>query len=127
MEIEKSSNNKVTLLQNYQSQGKTFKFALQQAQNINYKYTQQDSLLTFSPNLQLKNKTTWRNQEVHLTLKIPVGTHIMINNNLYNYLQFYYYSCNTDDNQNSEYREWVMTEDGLKCKAELDKPTTDNP
>ncbi len=127
IEIEKSSNNKITLLQNYQSQGKTFKFALQQAQNINYKYTQQDSLLTFSPNLQLKNKTTWRNQEVHLTLKIPVGTHVMINYNLYNYLQFYYYSCNTNDNQDNEYREWVMTEDGLKCKAELDKPNTDNP
>ncbi|MBB2145687.1 PspC domain-containing protein [Pedobacter sp. LMG 31464] len=122
IEIIKSENSKTTMVQTYESQGKTFQVALQNAQNINYKYTQTDSLLTLSPRLDLKKESIWRNQEVHITLKVPVGTHLFLNDNIYNYLQFYYYSCNTDNEKDSEYREWVMTEEGLKCKSELDKP-----
>ncbi|MFI5451968.1 PspC domain-containing protein [Pedobacter sp. UC225_61] len=122
IEIVKSDNAKTTMVQTYESQGKTFQVALQNAQNINYKYTQKDSLLTLSPRLELKRESIWRNQEVHITLKVPVGTHLFLNDNIYNYLQFYYYSCNTDDQKDSEYREWVMTEEGLKCKSELDHP-----
>ncbi|MFA6275860.1 MAG: PspC domain-containing protein [Pedobacter sp.] len=122
IEIVKSDNDKTTMVQTYESQGKTFQVALQNAQNINYKYTQTDSLLTLSPRLDLKRESIWRNQEVNITLKVPVGTHLFLNDNIYNYLQFYYYSCNTDDQKDSEYREWVMTEEGLKCKSELDKP-----
>jgi len=122
IEIVKSDNAKTTMVQTYESQGKTFQVALQNAQNINYKYTQKDSLLILSPRLDLKRESIWRNQEVHITLKVPVGTHLFLNDNIYNYLQFYYYSCNTDDQKDSEYREWVMTEEGLKCKSELDHP-----
>ncbi|MFD0939230.1 PspC domain-containing protein [Pedobacter boryungensis] len=122
IEIVKSDNGKTTMVQTYESQGKTFQIALQNAQNINYKYTQTDSLLTLSPRLELKRESIWRNQEVRITLKVPVGTHLLLNDNIYNYLQFYYYSCNIDDQKDSEYREWVMTEEGLKCKSELDQP-----
>lgn len=127
IEILKSDNNKTTMVQTYESQGKTFPIALRNAQNINYDYTQKDSLITLSPRLHLKKESIWRNQEVHITLKVPVGTRLMLNNNIYNYLQFYYYSCNTDNNYDSPYREWIMTEDGLKCKSELDQPKSENP
>ncbi len=124
IEIEKSENGKTSMVQTYESQGKTFPIALRNAQNIDYKYTQKDSLLTLSPRLRLKKESIWRNQDVHITLKVPVGTRLLLNNNIYNYLNFYYYSCSTDDNKESNYREWIMTEDGLKCKSELEKPVT---
>jgi phage shock protein PspC (stress-responsive transcriptional regulator) len=127
IEIVKSDNGKTTMVQTYESQGKTFQVALQNAQNINYKYTQTDSLLTLSPRLDLKRESIWRNQEVHISFKVPVGTHLFLNDNIYNYLQFYYYSCNTDDQRDSAYREWVMTEEGLKCKSELDHPQETQP
>jgi len=131
IEIEKSENGKTSMLQTYESQGKTFPIALRNAQNIDYKYTQQDSLLTLSPRLRLKKESIWRNQEVHISLKVPVGTRLLLNNNIYNYLNFYYYSCSTDDNKESNYREWIMTEEGLKCKSELEKnnelPHPNNP
>lgn len=127
IEILKSDNNKTTMVQTYESQGKTFAIALKNAQNINYKYTQKDSLISLSPRLHLKNESVWRNQEVHITLKVPVGTRLMLNNNIYNYLQFYYYSCNTDNNYDSPYREWIMTEEGLKCKSELEQPREQTP
>ena len=124
--IEKSENGKTSMMQTFESQGKSFKVALENVKNINYKFTQQDSLLKLSPRLTLKNETAWRNQEVFLSLKVPVGTHLLINDNMYSHLQFYNYYCNVDDNS-GRYREWVMTEDGLKCKRELDEQKKENP
>jgi len=122
--IEKSETGTPMLIQNFESQGKTFNIALQNAKNIEYKYTQQGDTLTFSPQILLKNAGNWRNQEVRLTLKVPVGTKIMINDNMYGLFYFYHYNCNADENQNGVYKEWIMTVDGLKCKAELDLPDT---
>ncbi len=122
IEILKSDNGKTTMVQTYTSQGKSFQVALRHAQNIGYKYTQVDSSLTFSPRLQLKKETIWRNQEVKITLKVPVGTIIKANNNIYNYMYFYNFFCDDYEDNVHPYREWIMTEDGLKCKAELDKP-----
>lgn len=127
IDIVKSDNGKTLLVQNYESQGITFPIALRNAQNIKYKYAQQDSLLLLSPRLELKQESIWRDQGVTITLKVPVGTHLMLNDNIYNYLKFYYYSCNDDHEKNKDYREWVMTEDGLKCKAEMDKAIQSNP
>ncbi|MEE1947047.1 PspC domain-containing protein [Pedobacter sp. KR3-3] len=118
LEIVKSDNDKTSMIQTYESQGKTFSMALKNAQNIDYKYTQTDSLLVLSPRLQLKKESIWRNQELHITLKVPVGTHLLVNDNIY-MLQFYYFSCNADEDKQGEYKEWVMTEEGLKCKSEL--------
>lgn len=120
--IEKSENGKTSMVQTYESQGRTFPIALRNVQNISYNYAQKDSLLTLSPRLQLKNESVWRNQEVHVSIKVPVGTRLLLHDDMYRYLQFYYYSCNNDDDRNNTYREWIMTEDGLKCKSELDQP-----
>lgn len=122
VQILKSDNDKTTITQTYTSQGKSFQVALRHAQNITYKYTQVDSALTFSPRLQLKDEAIWRNQEVKITLRVPVGTHIRANNNVYNYLYFYNFFCDDYEEKDRPYREWVMTEDGLKCKSELDQP-----
>lgn len=115
--IEKSDNSQTTMVSTYESQGKTFKVALENAQNINYRFKQSDSVLTFSPRFELKNETSWRNQEVFIVLKVPVGTHLLINDNVYRYLQYYYLSCDEENDQ--KVKEWIMTEDGLKCKNEL--------
>lgn len=119
MDIVKSDNGRASIVQTFESQGKTFSKALQNAKNIDYKYTQNDSLLVFSPRLQLKKESIWRNQEVHITLKVPVGTRLLVNDNIY-LLHFYYFSCDRDEDKKGEYREWVMTEDGLKCKSEAE-------
>ncbi len=123
--IEKSETGKPILIQNYEAQGRTFNIALQNAKNIDYKFTQQGATLIFSPRILLKDNANWRNQEVHLTLKVPVGTQLMLNDNIYNYLYLYHYDCNANENQKGAYKEWVMTEDGIKCKAEMNKPNTE--
>jgi phage shock protein PspC (stress-responsive transcriptional regulator) len=124
LNIEKSDNGKTTMVQTYESQGKTFPAALRNVQNINYKYVQKDSLITLSPRLQLKNKSRWRNQVVRVLLKVPVGTHLFLNYKLNRYLQFNHY---LDYNDESDFNEWIMTEDGLKSKIELEEPVHTNP
>lgn len=116
LKIERSDDGKVTLIQNYKSQGKTFEMALQHAKNIQYNYLQQDSLLTFSPMLQLNPGMNWRAQEVELLLKVPVGTVLNIRREFEWYLAGYDYGRCNEAARGDQYNEWIMTTSGLDCK-----------
>ncbi len=112
LNIVKSEDGQVTLSQNNSSHGKTFEMALNYAQNIHYDFSQQDSLLNFSPNLQLDRNTNWRDQEVELTLRVPVGVKLILTADMDQFhFDFDYWSCEHADDR----RTWVMTTDGLKC------------
>lgn len=118
--IEKSETNITRLTQKYESQGKTFSNALQNAQNISYTYALKDSAMVFNPRFRLNKGTTWRNQEVRLTLEVPVGTRLILKEDSYRYINNYWaWSCNETENDHNDNSVWVMTEDGLKCIAEL--------
>lgn len=120
LSIEKSNDQTVSVHQNYSSQGKTFEEALKNAQNIHYRFVQQDSLLTFSPVLRLIHQAKWRHQEVRLTLKVPVGTTFFINSDINRYLNNYnIWDCHHEGN--SDYVEMIMTADGLRCKHEREE------
>lgn len=120
IDIEKSQNGKFSIAQNFSAQGKTFDSALKHARNIRYDFSQQDSVLTFSPKLYLNQNVKWRNQEVHVTVNVPVGTRLIMNDDLDDYLQNYRsWACERADEVDRDYNEWVMTEEGLKCAHEL--------
>ncbi|RZM25728.1 MAG: PspC domain-containing protein [Pedobacter sp.] len=120
LSIEKSNDQTVSVNQNYSSQGSTFEDALKNAQNIHYRFVQQDSLLTFSPVLRLIHQAKWRDQEVRLTLKVPVGTTFYINRDINRYLNNYnIWDCHHEDR--NDYVEMIMTADGLKCKHEKEE------
>lgn len=117
--IEKSEGA-ASLSQTYESQGKTFQVALQNAQSINYKFQQHNEKLIFNPRFQLNKGTTWRNQEVWIKLKIPVGTTIILKQDAYRYINNYgAWECEDTEKDNNDYSTWVMTEDGLRCVAQL--------
>ena len=112
LNIEKSDNDRVTLTQNNSSHGKNFEAALSHAQNIRYDFSKQDSLLNFSPFLQLNRNTNWRDQEVELTLKVPVGVKLFLTDDMDRLnFSFDYWSCDGEEAR----KVWVMTEEGLKC------------
>jgi len=118
--IEKSENNNSRLVQKFESQGKTFQSALQNAQNIDYKYVLKDSTIVFSPRFQLRKGTIWRNQEVKLNLEIPVGTKVILREDSYRYLNNYgAWDCGEVENDRNNSSIWIMTEDGLRCVAQL--------
>lgn len=117
--IEKSEGA-ASLSQTYESQGKTFQLALQNAQSINYNFQQRDEKLIFNPRFQLNKGTTWRNQEVWVKLRIPVGTKIILKQDAYRYINNYgAWECEDTEKDNNDYSTWIMTEDGLRCVAQL--------
>jgi hypothetical protein len=117
LNIEKSDNGKVTLTQNFSAQGKTFDLALKHAQNIRYDFSQQDSVLNFSPQLQLTRNANWRDQSVELTLRVPVGVKLLLHRDFDRYLQRYgSWSCEGEENDDQDVKVWTMTEEGLTCK-----------
>jgi phage shock protein PspC (stress-responsive transcriptional regulator) len=116
LSIEKSDNGKITLTQNYSANGKTFETALQYAQNIHYDFSQQDSVLNFSPQVQLAKNTNWRDQSVELILKVPVGVKLLLHRDFDRYLQRYgSWSCEGESDDDAELKVWTMTDEGLKC------------
>lgn len=123
-EIEKSHDGKAVMTTTFASQGKDFQTALKNAQNIEYKFLQKDSALVFSPSLKFKQNVVWRGQSVHVTLKLPVGARVLINENAHRYWSFYqYYDCREDRREaQGPYRESIMTEEGLKCLYDLENP-----
>ena len=112
LSIEMSENGQVSLAQNNSSHGRTFETALNYAQKIHYDFSQRDSVLNFSPHLQLDRNTNWRNQEVKLTLKVPIGTTLRINEEALRLYRHGYWCDGV-----GETKVWTMTKDGLKCKA----------
>ncbi|MCX2493988.1 PspC domain-containing protein [Pedobacter sp. PF22-3] len=120
IDINKSETGVTRLTQKYESQGKTFQSALQNAQNISYNYIVKDSELIFSPRFQLRKGTIWRNQEVRLNLEIPVGTRLILKQDAYRYVNNYWtWECNDSENDHNDSSTWIMTDDGLKCVAKL--------
>lgn len=120
--FEKTDDDKVTITESFKSNGRNFEDALANSQDLIYKYHIVDSLITLTPRATLKKQTAWRDQNVVLTVKMPVGTQVVLNRDLYNYLKFYYY-CNHDSNDNdAESEVWIMTNEGLRCKYEIDHP-----
>jgi phage shock protein PspC (stress-responsive transcriptional regulator) len=116
--IEKSEDGKVSLIQNFRSRGRNFEAALKNAQKIHYDFLQTDSLINFNPMVQLDKNARWRGQEVELTMKVPVGTHLNISTELNRYLNGpNYWDCQYDERKG--FTEWIMTSDGIKCKHEI--------
>lgn len=124
LNIEKSEDGKIVLLQNFKSRGRTFEDALRGAQQIHYGFLQQDSILSFSPAVWFPKHVPYRKQEVELTLKLPVGTSVKISDGFGRYMYDYrYWNCGHEHNGNL--KEWIMTETGLVCKHELEKEPED--
>lgn len=120
--FEKTDNEQVSMVQSFKANGRNFDEALANSQNLTYKFQITDSVVTLTPKAILKKAAAWRDQSVVLTVKLPVGTQVLLNNDLYSYLKFYYYCDHGDSTNNAENELWVMTSEGLKCKYELDHP-----
>lgn len=92
--LEKSENGKLELEKVFSARGKTMEKALQNAEMMAYSYQQQDSVITFSDQFNLNEKAYYRAQELTLTLRVPEGSKVVINENLRGILDSYWwYDC----------------------------------
>jgi hypothetical protein len=119
--IEKSSSGEYLLLIKKQSRGSSTVDAQKNVEEIEYNFIQKDSTLRFDPYYMLKDDARWRDQEIFLTLKVPEGKSVYLNQKMTNIIA---------DIQNTENmwdgdmvgKTWTMTADGLALKKEVILP-----
>ncbi len=116
--IEKSSSGEYLLLIKKQSRGSSTADAQKNVEEIEYNFVQKDSTLRFDPYYMLKEDARWRDQEIFLTLKVPEGKSVYLNQKMTSIIS---------DIQNTENmwdgdmvgKIWIMTPDGLALKKEI--------
>ncbi len=112
IDVMKSETDDIEISINHKARGMYKNDANDNAKEINYIWLQRDSLIKFSPYFQIPERQKWRNQAIHITIKLPVGKVIYLDESLENYLF---------DIENIQHywdgdmlgKKWSMTERGL--------------
>ena len=118
--VERSDVAQPVLTESFSARGYDYADALQNAQNTTYQFSQQDSILKFNRHLEKPLNRLWRNQEIHLYLKIPLNTKLVIDKKMENYIEnIQIYRCAEDNKQeHAPSAPFIMTGDGLQCKID---------
>jgi hypothetical protein len=90
------------------------KEALYRAKQISYGVSQKDSLIEFNPQFDIQDGDKWRNQNLRVVLKIPVGTVVYLATNMKHIIHDIDNVTNTYDGDMVS-RRWKMTSRGLEC------------
>ena len=114
LDIEKSHTDSFELVMINSAYGDNKKEAMNRSAKINYAFTQKDSLLQFDPYFNIPRGEKWRNQNVKITLRMPVGTRVFLDNSMGRII---YDIANTEGIHDMDMLEetWEMTEKGLEC------------
>ncbi|HZL11252.1 MAG TPA: PspC domain-containing protein [Prolixibacteraceae bacterium] len=115
--IEKSNGNEFLLLIKKESRGRNIDDAQLNADQINYNFAQKDSTVIFEPYYFLKDNARWRNQEVSMILKVPVGKSVYLDERMAGLISNIENTENMWDGDMIG-KTWTMTADGLALKQE---------
>lgn len=118
--IIRSDVNQPVLEESFSAKGYNYKDALLNARNASYVFNQQDSVLKFDYTLRKKTDASWHDEEVYLTLKLPLNAKVVIDQRLDNYLQdINVYDCKELNKKDKAYSSvFIMTDNGLQCKVD---------
>ncbi|MEP6685122.1 MAG: PspC domain-containing protein [Parafilimonas sp.] len=124
LRILKSENDsfRVTMLK--LAYGSSKDMAEHRAQNINFNITQKDSLLMLDRGIPVTKDEKFRNQSVYVTIYVPIGKRIFVNNDIgwgndfrlgfHNDVDNWNWRSNNEGYDWSNNTEYIMTDDGLK-------------
>ncbi len=103
------SGNHFKLETNITSKGGSREEAKENAKMVDYQVALEDSVFWFDSNLQFKDKSQYRFQEVHLVLFIPFERPFIMQSDLDQILTSRRYASRTGDDS------WIFTESGMEC------------
>jgi hypothetical protein len=117
--IEKSDVSQPELIESFKAKGANFEDALFNARNTSYVFSQQDSVLKFDYALRKRPNAAWHDEEVTLTLRVPLNYKVVIDDELQNYTGMNVYECNEiNKKEHASSAAFIMTENGLECKVD---------
>lgn len=114
LNIERSYKDSLELRISKKSRGSSKNNSTEKARNINYEFKQQGELLTFNPYISFDRHQKVRGQEVQLTLLLPLGKVVYLDESM---RDFIYDIENVTDTWDDDMlgKKWIMLEDGLTC------------
>ena len=118
--IERADIAQPVLVESFSARGRNYEDALLNARSTTYQFVQSGSVLKFNRRLERPLDAYWRNQEVRLTLKVPLKTKLVIDENIDRYVRdVSVYDCkNINKQENATSAKFVMTDNGLQCKID---------
>lgn len=111
----------IKLVQKAEAKGGTQEEANLNAQMINYKVEQKDSVLIFDRGLFLKEKTPFRAQNINMELFIPYNKEFVMKKELADILSHTLSPFGYGRKDLGEKNKWIFDENGLKCLTCPDK------
>ena len=128
LDIVKSETNDFSMVIKSKARGRDLDKAQNNAKEINYQYTQQDSQLTFQPWFVLPDKSVWHKQEVDIVLKVPENKTIFLSEEM---VKILHDIKNTSDMWDGDMggKYWTMKPEGLELvqrKQASTEPTKNN-
>ncbi|MFD0795212.1 PspC domain-containing protein [Mucilaginibacter litoreus] len=118
--IERSDVQQPVLVESFSARGGDYQEALDNARAITYHFEQTGNVLKFNRRFDKSADRLWRNQELHLTLKVPLKTKLVIDDDMEGFLDgVNVYDCKRDNKQEgATSANFVMTDNGLQCKVD---------
>jgi phage shock protein PspC (stress-responsive transcriptional regulator) len=127
LDVEKASGNSFVVIVKKSSRGRTRETAREHAADLIYRFQQQDSVLFFEPYFFLNEGDKWRDQEVHITVKVPEDGVIFLDEDMVEIIYDIENVTNTwDADMVGKY--WEMKPEGLTLKGTeaIPENTTDS-
>jgi phage shock protein PspC (stress-responsive transcriptional regulator) len=121
LHIEKSDVPQPVLIETYKAKGREYEDALLNARRTKYIFSQADTVLTFDRYLQRQDGAPWRDQEIELTLKVPVNAVVVIDNSMNDFMRdgIDLYQCrDVNKKPDAPNAPFIMTANGLICKVD---------
>ncbi|MES2702272.1 MAG: PspC domain-containing protein [Bacteroidota bacterium] len=120
--IEQSPDSLFHVYQSRASRGVNQQQAQAHASNISFSIQQTDSILTLPRGFTVSKKDKFRNQQVLLTIEVPMGKAVQVSKDINDYSWFtintrghgVYHSRHHDNGYYGDDREYMMTANGLK-------------
>jgi uncharacterized membrane protein YhaH (DUF805 family) len=120
--FEKSDVPQPEIVETFSAQGRDYQDALLNARNTSYVVTQKDSVLTFDSRLRRLQGANWHDEQVEITVKVPLNAKMVVDQELANRVNVQGINVddckNTDKHPNASSAAFIMTNDGVQCKID---------
>ena len=111
--VEKAEGEQFELVQEIYARGKTEQEALRLAGSIAYTLKIEDNVITMPRIIEFPKGEKWRNQQVELTLKVPDGKYIHLQERMRNIANHFEINRDQDYPRFEDNQTWLMESKGL--------------
>ncbi|MDP3435395.1 MAG: hypothetical protein Q8T04_20850, partial [Bacteroidota bacterium] len=112
LKLEATDGSDFSVIIKRKARGRNNEAIQNSLKQIQYEVNSNDSTLVLDQFFTLDNQAKWRNQEVLVTVKVPKGKMVHLDNDL-DQMQFDFENLNNLWNKEMTGKTWIMTPEGL--------------